>query len=298
MKGKFKWFISGSIAGIVSRTITAPFERIKLQEQMEEQQRKRKRKGVLRRLLEIGKEEGIGGLFKGNLISCVKVIPASGIRFLSQEMNKRCFLQVTKQKKLTTGQKLFVGAMSGTISIVLTHPLEILRTRLTLGSGSDFESGNDVGVLRKWIDEMKRVVSVGIFVGIVPAILGTAPFQAINFATYELLEEAARTTEIVQEYLKSQPKLKAMLPSIFGVISGAVAMGTLYPLDVIKRKMMIVKHGKHQQVGMKKTIERIFDQDGMKGFYHGMWPAFFKVVPTVSINWFTFELCKKVLVIH
>ncbi len=119
MKGKFKWFISGSIAGIVSRTITAPFERIKLQEQMEEQQRKRKRKGVLRRLLEIGKEEGIGGLFKGNLISCVKVIPASGIRFLSQEMNKRCFLQVTKQKKLTTGQKLFVGAMSGTISIVL-----------------------------------------------------------------------------------------------------------------------------------------------------------------------------------
>lgn len=314
MKG-VKIMISGAIAGVVSRTVTAPFERLKMLAQVGKAGEEGKR-GVLRGIVEMAREEGIEGLFRGNGVACVKAIPSSGIKFLAQEGIKGCVLRMSGRAKMTTGQKLGVGAAAGVISTVLTHPLEILRTRLTVEkpdkatTGAAGKRGGVGGGGTK--EAMRRVIEEGsLFAGVVPAIIGSAPFQAVNFAVYELLSEASKASGVVRGIIEKRPTVTAMMPSVYGAISGAVAMTMLYPLDVIKRRMMVAAappppppqeratSGKgRKKATMIGTTRELVEKEGVKGLYRGMWPAFFKVVPTVSVNWLTFEICKKVLSVH
>jgi solute carrier family 25 phosphate transporter 23/24/25/41 len=306
--------IAGAVAGIVSRTLTAPFEKVKLIAQVgaDDDDRRGWRRGVFAAIAQIVKEEGgVGALFEGNGVACAKVFPASGIKHLAQAVIKARVVRATGQRPLGTWQRLLIGAAAGTIATVLTHPLEVIRTRVALASHSLSSSSSRSPLPRSSqrgvIWAVKEIASTssssrgvfglgGFFGGVVPAVVGVAPFQAVNFATYELLREAAHSSRAVQVLLCRSRMCRALLPSVLGAASGAVAMCTLYPLDVIKRRLIMASPtSSNTKRSMIHTAQEIVQRDGLCGLYRGMWPALFKVVPTVSLNWLTFELTKKLL---
>ena len=66
--------VAGGCAGVASRTATAPLERIKLAAQTGNL-----RGGIAAALRQIYAQEGVRGLFRGNLANCLRVFPTGGI---------------------------------------------------------------------------------------------------------------------------------------------------------------------------------------------------------------------------
>lgn len=303
-RDKLRYLLSGAIAGVFSRTVTAPFDRVQLLFQVgyldtKTKTRKRLQGSIFSGLKTIASEEGLRGFWRGNGLHCLKVFPTSSIRYLVQEVLKSWVLQGTSTKRLKPSQKLAVGAIAGAIATTFTHPIEVLRTRAVLEYRPDRDSNG------KKITQSYRQVFTSLFReeglssffgGLVPAIISVAPFQAVNFAVYELLSENLGASPKIVGLCAKHPSIKAFLPSFYGAISGAVAMTTMYPLDVVKKTMMVTKRLKAKKKSSAVEIaKQIYTEDGIKGFYRGLSAGYYKVVPTVSTNWFAYELCKRYL---
>lgn len=76
-KSRINIFISGAVAGCVSRCVTAPLDRLKVIMQAG--------KGdatIINMMKYMYKEGGLRGMWRGNGINCVKIAPESAARFL------------------------------------------------------------------------------------------------------------------------------------------------------------------------------------------------------------------------
>lgn len=124
----------------------------------------------------------------------------------------------------------------------------------------------------------------GLYSGITASIANVAPFNGINFCAYEFIKE---TTE---RFVKSK---SVLLPTLYGAVSGCIAMTALYPFDVVRHAMMAT-HAQ-QRSGTFKVASNIYQSHGIGGFYRGIMPSYLKVIPTVSLTFFTYEAAKRLL---
>ncbi|KAN0027800.1 hypothetical protein ACTFIV_009624 [Dictyostelium citrinum] len=270
-------FFSGLIAGIASRTLTAPLERIKILNQVEVILKDgTKYNRIIPAFKVIIKEEGIVGLFRGNLVNIIKAGPQSAIRFYSYGAFKR--MASEPDGSISVVNRMWAGASSGVVSVAITHPLDVIKTHITVISPTaanikDVTKGifRDLGVM-------------GFFRGLSAGILNIAPFAALNFTFYETIKEKT------QQYILKSPPLYA--PSIYGAISGGLTMTILYPLDVVKRRIMLQHFDRNELPRYKNFIDaiiKITKTEGISALYKGIRPAYLKVIPTVSINFLIYE---------
>lgn len=70
---------SGAIAGFISRTVTAPFDRLRMMMQFKDPGSEKL--GFWGGLKEIYLKDGFKGYFKGNGINCMKKVPEIAIKF-------------------------------------------------------------------------------------------------------------------------------------------------------------------------------------------------------------------------
>mmetsp|Transcript_26921 Transcript_26921/g.65444 ORF Transcript_26921/g.65444 Transcript_26921/m.65444 type:complete len:312 (-) Transcript_26921:89-1024(-) len=279
---------AGATAGAVSRTATAPLERLKIMRQvshMVESARSYHDTGLVASLVRFYREDGVRGFFKGNGTNCVKVVPASAIRFLAFE-NYKLWLMAPGATSLPSQHKLLAGSAAGVTAVAATYPLDLLRTRLSLG---------DARTLRATIANVLRADGpVGLYRGVGTAMVSTAPFSALNFTFYEIIKEAV--ARAYARRVNSDRRPHVLLSAAYGAASGALSMTTLYPLDVIKRSLMAV--------GMTRAADKqyrhggdaargILRDQGVRGFYRGILPSYLKVIPTVSLTFTSYELLKR-----
>jgi solute carrier family 25 phosphate transporter 23/24/25/41 len=78
---------TGGLAGVVSRTITAPIDRLKVISQAAVPGEPRK--GMFRMTYKIWKEDGFKGFFRGNAVNCVKIAPETGSKFYFFDLFKK-----------------------------------------------------------------------------------------------------------------------------------------------------------------------------------------------------------------
>ncbi|EGG22256.1 transmembrane protein [Cavenderia fasciculata] len=282
-----RYLVAGAFAGIVSRTLTAPLERLKILNQIQPLMNSgTKYNNIIPGLRTIWIEEGIRGLFKGNLANVIKAAPQSAIRFSSYEFFKGILIKEdnsTSSSSTTvklSSHKLWAGACAGVTSVVATYPLEVVKTQLSVQIHGDRYRGI-IGTLATVVKENGVA---GLFRGMSAGILNVAPFSALNFFAYE-------TCKDVTGYMTGQPKIAVSWSVVHGAISGAFAMTVLYPLDVVKRRLMMQGYNNTPIVyrNFLHTIYRMVKDEGVSSLYLGIKPAYLKVIPTVSINFFTFE---------
>ena len=80
----WKNLVAGGIAGIVSRTLVSPLERLKILFQVQYitgHDVKAKYVTPVQALRQILKEEGVKGFFRGNGANCIRVFPCTYLNF-------------------------------------------------------------------------------------------------------------------------------------------------------------------------------------------------------------------------
>jgi len=280
-----KLLAAGGIAGAVSRTVTAPLDRLKII--LQTQGKTKEFTGVAQGLRRLYALEGIPGFWRGNGVNVSKIVPEAGIRFMAFEMNKKWFLGDQPGATLTTGQRLLAGGLAGVTSQITVYPLEVLRSRLAVSGPSVYQ-----GVVDCFQKTVQKDGFGALYRGIFPSLLGIFPFAAIDLGVYDILKR--------QYSIKNKNKEPTILVLLAcGATSSTCGQLVSYPLDLVRRRLQIQgMAGQAVYSGMIDAFKTIVRNEGWRGLYGGMIPNILKVVPAVSISYVTYETMKKQLQVY
>ena len=267
---------SGGMAGATARTFVAPIDRVKILMQTQEITRNDGRMlytSVSQSLRYIIKNEGISNLWRGNGVNCIRVVPYAATQFVSYDKYKK-YLSLG-DGTMTISRRLLAGALAGATATSITHPLDVIRLRLSVQP--DLRGFGDV--IRSIYGEL------GIrtfFKGYSATLLSLAPFIAINFATFDQLKSVTNT-----RFPLAKNNVGVTLG--LGAAAGLFAQSICFPLDTIRRRMQLP--GTHYS-SVPNAFKTIWKNEGLRGFYKGMVPNAIKIVPNNAIRFVVYDFLK------
>ncbi|XP_068208077.1 mitochondrial adenyl nucleotide antiporter SLC25A25 isoform X1 [Palaemon carinicauda] len=285
-----KWWrhlVAGGVAGMVSRTCTAPLDRLKVFLQVHGGNQFEGLSHCFRYML---KEGGVKSLWRGNGINVLKIAPESALKFAAYEQAKRMVLQFggRKERELTIYERFVAGSFAGGFSQTVIYPLEVLKTRLALRKTGQYKSILDAA---KKIYKYEGIRSF--YRGYVPNLLGIIPYAGIDLAIYETLKK----TYIDHHAGNATPSIFVIIAC--GAFSSSCGQIASYPLALVRTRLQaqVITPGvvQTQPVTMSGLFRQIISNEGLVGLYRGITPNFMKVAPAVSISYVVYEKCRQAL---
>ena len=177
---------AGGISGAVSKTLTAPLEKVKLAIQTQDTNAKIM-SGEMKRYTGMGdcfsrhiSEIGATSLWRGNVANCIRYVPTAACNLMFKDTVKRIFPKYDKKTQFTNFAMVQVasGSVAGGITNTLVYPLIYVRTAL----------GADIGTVRKYngvADCLKKTVAENgvssLYNGIGPSTIGIVVYRGTQF---------------------------------------------------------------------------------------------------------------------
>ncbi|KAH9810485.1 coenzyme A transporter [Teratosphaeria destructans] len=122
---------AGGIAACAAKTVVAPLDRVKILFQASNPQFQKYTgswSGALAAIRDIYRADGSRGLFRGHSATLLRIFPYGGIKFMAYEQIRA--IVIPSKEYETSMRRLASGALSGSISVFATYPLEVIRVRL------------------------------------------------------------------------------------------------------------------------------------------------------------------------
>ncbi|KAM9856804.1 mitochondrial adenyl nucleotide antiporter SLC25A24 isoform 2-T3 [Aulostomus maculatus] len=279
----WRQLMAGAMAGSISRTGTAPLDRLKVFRQVYGSSAFKG--NVVSSFQYMVKEGGLQSLWRGNGINVLKIAPETAIKFTAYEKIKCVMSGSNEPKKLRIHERFLAGSLAGAISQTAIYPLEVLKTRLTLRKTGQYSGIADCA---KHI--LQREGITAFYKGYVPNILGIVPYAGIDLAVYETLKSAWLNRNIGV----ADPGVMVLVGC--GAISSTCGQLASYPLALIRTRMQAQASAKGApRTSMSALVHNILTQEGVAGLYRGISPNLLKVIPAVSVSYVAFEYTRIVL---
>ena len=317
--------ISGATAGVISRSVTAPLDRLKtlmaLRDAFRETQRVKlssRSAGVLGGLKMIYREAGLTGFWRGNFTNVTKVMPETSIKFLIFESLKP--KRVPNASASQTNSATFLaGATAGIIAQATVYPLDVIKTRLAASetgvyrvcivSTTSFISEkkkkkdkikptkqHDLrygGMLGHVINRMLRYEGWrALYKGMGTSLFGMIPYAGIDLLLFDTMKHHYKQTH------SSTPQLPIQYILMFGMISSFVAQTVTYPLGVVRMRLQAQGMTLDRPILFSSPLDcfvKTYQSAGVRGLYSGYIPSLLKVAPTAAITYAVYENCKFML---
>ncbi|KAL6719324.1 hypothetical protein ACLMJK_003563 [Lecanora helva] len=320
------YFLAGGIAGAVSRTATAPLDRLKVylisQVEFSDKALKAAKSGapieaaktagrpLVDATVALWRMGGIRSLFaakppnadqKGNGLNVVKVMPESAIKFGSYEGSKRALARLeghSDPKALHPWTQFFAAGMGGIISQFCIYPLDTLKFRVQNETVKGGLHGNALilATARKmWTQTGVRSFYRGLPMGLV----GMFPYSAIDLTTFEYCKRFLTTRKARARNcdIDTAPPLSNFTTAGIGAFSGAFGASAVYPLNLLRTRLQCQGTAIHPPTynGMWDVTLKTVKGEGVRGLFKGITPNLLKVVPAVSITYVVYDNSKVAL---
>lgn len=267
-----KQLLCGGLAGVLSRTMVAPIDRVKILLQTQAVaagMSADKYGGVGGTIRTVIQEEGVRMLWRGNAPNCIRILPYAALQFWSYDYYKGMIL---KKRELGIFQRFQAGVMAGITAASLTYPLDLIRIRLAT---------NRDPAVAGFVSQGKSIVREGgtvfaLFRGFIPTLTSLAPFIAVNFTVFDTIK-----TNFMPEKVDSE-LVRALYTLGFGASSAIIAQSVCYPLDTVRRRMQVKGS---QYTSMANAYTTIIQKEGFMGMYRGILPNTIKIVPNNALRW-------------
>ncbi|XP_071441640.1 mitochondrial adenyl nucleotide antiporter SLC25A23-like [Hetaerina americana] len=277
----WRYLVAGAVAGGVSRTCTAPLDRLKVFMQVHS-----KYNGFRLCLQDMIKEGGITGLWRGNVMNVTKTIPEAALRHTAYEKIKAMIIS-REAREATIYDRVIAGSLAGCFSQTVIYPLEVLKTRLILR-----QTGQYSGIIDAAVKITRNEGFRCYYRGFLPNILGVIPYSGIDLALYE-------TTKM--HYLQENADVQrpgVLLLGGFAAVSGTAGQVASYPLALVRTRLQAQVPTKSESVKsmtMTGLFRKIIEHEGFFGLYRGLFSNILKVVPAVSISYAVNDKCREAL---
>lgn len=274
-------FVAGGVAGVAARMVTAPLDVMKILFQVGSADTKN---GFLNAMKTIYKREGLSAFWKGNVIACVRLFPYSATKFATFNAVRPLFSD--ENGKLTHKKAMACGATAGVMATVLTYPLDLIKTRLTV---QDNSAKKYKSIIHAFKTIIKEEGAGALYQGIVPSLLGVMPYEGLTFMCYEFMKLI---------WGKPVNELGPALNFLNGCLAGAFAQTFTFPFDTVRKMMHVNKStGGGASIhynGMIDCMVQTVKKDGIFGLWRGTTANLIKVTPYAGMIFLGFEFTKRI----
>ncbi|KAJ9116071.1 hypothetical protein QFC20_000744 [Naganishia adeliensis] len=261
-------FMMGGVSAAVAKTAAAPIERIKLLVQNQDEMIKQGRlstpyKGIGDCFRRTYADEGMAALWRGNTANVIRYFPTQALNFAFKDYFKSLF----GFKKSEGYWKWFAGNIAsggaaGASSLLFVYSLDYARTRLA----NDNKSAK-VGGSRQFnglVDVYRKTLATdgiaGLYRGFVPSVVGIIVYRGLYFGMYDSIKPVVLVGPLEGNFLAS-------FALGWGVTTGAGLAS--YPLDTIRRRMMMTSGAKVHYKSMFDAGSQIIAAEGTKSLFKG-----------------------------
>ncbi|KAI9681173.1 MAG: mitochondrial thiamine pyrophosphate transporter [Caeruleum heppii] len=291
--------IAGATAGLISRFCIAPLDVVKIRLQLQHHSLSDPLsyrgikgpiyKGTIPTLRTIATQEGIRGLWKGNVPAELLYILYGGIQF-SVYRSTTVVLQALTNRLPSSAESFISGAVAGGVATTATYPLDLLRTRFAAqGTEKIYNS------LRASIRDIYRHEGArGFFQGLGAGVGQIVPYMGLFFTTYEALR---------------QPMTQLQLPfgssdATAGIVASVMAKTGVFPLDLIRKRLQVQGPTRARYIhtnipaykGVARAMRAIIRREGWRGLYRGLTVSLFKAAPASAVTMWTYERTMKIMI--
>lgn len=315
------YFLAGGLAGVVSRTCTAPFDRLKvyLIAQSGAPIKQAAVKGsqavasaaataaadatnrpIANALRVLWRQGGVRAFFVGNGLNVVKVFPESAMKFGSFEAAKRFFAKiegVDDPSELSRGATFLAGGLGGMAAQLTVYPIDTLKFRIQCEAQYSEFKGNQLlaqTVRRMWADGGISTFYRGLYVGV----LGIFPFAALDLGFFSAMKRAYITRQAHKHHIdESEVSIGNFVVLTMGALSGSVGASVVYPVNLLRTRLQAQGTTAHpyRYNGFIDVFRKTVQRDGYKGLFRGLAPNLAKVAPSVSISYLVYENAKSIM---
>ncbi|KAG9449286.1 hypothetical protein H6P81_009251 [Aristolochia fimbriata] len=288
-------FLSGALAGAMTKAVLAPLETIRTRMVVGVGS-----KHIAGSFLEIVDQHGWRGLWAGNTINMLRIIPTQAIELGTFECVNRTVSEVQERWKESGPHKLKIGQVSldlsfswispiavggaaaGFVSTLICHPLEVLKDRLTVNR-------EVYPTISLAVQRMYRDGGIGAFyAGISPTLIGMLPYSTCYYFMYETMKQS-----YCQVNKKKSLSRAEML--LVGALSGFTASTISFPLEVARKRLMVGALQGKCPTHMAAALSEVIQEEGFKGLFRGWGASCLKVMPSSGITWMFYEAWKDIL---
>jgi len=257
------FMISGVAAG-VAKTCTAPIERIKLNVQNQDEMIKQGRldkpyNGIVDCARRVAAAEGIGSFWRGNLANVIRYFPTQALNFAFKDTIKamfKCPKDAGNFQKF--GTNIASGGFAGSLSLLFVYSLDFVRTRMA----NDAKSKDGTRQFNGLIDCYKKTIAsdgiAGLYRGFVISCVGIFIYRGMYFGLYDSLKPIL---------LGDKPN--AFLSFLLGWGVTTIAGLGGYPIDTIRRRMMMTSGGGVKYNGSIDCATQIIKNEGFASMFKG-----------------------------
>lgn len=261
---------AGGVSGAISKTITAPLEKVKLAIQNQDSN-PRILSGEMKRYSGMGNcfarhvsELGPTSLWRGNVANCIRYVPTAAFNLMFKDTIKSAFPKYNKNTEfgMFAATQVAAGSFAGGATNTLVYPLIYVRTVL----------GADLGKVKKYdgmLDCLKKTVQSGgifsLYNGIGPSSCGIVVYRGAQFGLQDIIKS-------FNPYQKDFTAIGIFSKFVVAQIAVSVSGIVAYPFDTMQRRLQIeASKPEAEQIykGMADCFSKILKTEGPGGFFKG-----------------------------
>ncbi|TWW79644.1 mitochondrial folate transporter/carrier-like [Takifugu flavidus] len=282
--------VAGLSGGVVSTLALHPLDLVKIRFAVSDGLDLRpKYSGMIHCMKSVWKQEGMRGLYQGVTPNIWGAGASWGLYFLFYNAIKG-YIKEGRQTELSATEHLVSAAQAGILTLTLTNPIWVTKTRLVLQYSADCTSKQYKGMFDALAKIYRHEGVPGLYRGFVPGLFGTS-HGALQFMAYEELKRDYNRYKNVP----SDTKLNSLEYITMAALSKIFAVATTYPYQVVRARLQD-QHNSYN--GVLDVISRTWRNEGAAGFYKGIIPNIIRVTPACCITFVVYENVSAFLLRH
>jgi solute carrier family 25 (adenine nucleotide translocator) protein 4/5/6/31 len=300
MNDTFVEAVAGAASGALSKTITAPLDRLKLVVQLRSEITQQPKTtttststtttattttglygGPIRTLRKILHEEGLWALWRGNVPTVLIQGGTSALNFCFMDLYKSAAMDAVGNTEYRLVTSLTSAALGGATAMTVLYPLGLMRTKLALDMGQEGTGRVYPNGMR---DVLVRSVSTNgitsLYRGYSVALVSVTIYRMIHLGGYDYVKWVLQEQ---QQQQQQEQQLKTDLP--FGQRLAVAQMVTIvastvhYPFDSVRRRLMMQADNPVRRYGGSyDCFRQVVTHEGVRGLYHGLGTSYVRSV--------------------
>ncbi|KAK9381788.1 mitochondrial carrier domain-containing protein [Kockiozyma suomiensis] len=283
--------ISGFMAGCAATLIVHPLDLVKVRLQLDNSSRSHMG-GILHIVNDLRQSKHpLQEAYRGLIPNIVGNTASWAAYFFWYEKIKEKVQKVSGRQDLGFADYLVSSGLAGGMTSLFTNPIWVVKTRM-LSTNSQYT--NAYTGMFQGLRLIKKEEGIrGFYRGFVPSLLGVG-HGAVQIMFYEEMKKwySHRNLGVTQlkhdEANNESSNLSTLQYITFSATSKIGASLVMYPAQVIRARLQQY-NADNEYLSMRNVISRTAKEEGILGFYKGLIPNLFRVVPATCVTFVVYE---------